>query len=265
MAQRTAYLFIDGGFLDDMVRETERRYPQFGPLHLNYHVISSFWRTDRCFYYDAYPERKDNQSPEEYESALEAKRKKYFQISVHDGVHIREGVARFDSVGRKLRQKGVDILFALDVYKAALNGGIAEAHLVASDFDFFPLLECLRETSVKSVLHCHKKRTSPELLTLADIVQPISPFTILAWAGISIEVEGIISWTPFDPKMVQNVECEGWFNGQKATIFRMTEGGDFSFCCRLSAHDPNQVVCGHSIQDVIDDVENRLRQHIVFA
>lgn len=55
-----------------------------------------------------------------------------------------------------------------------------EAHVMASDLDF-PLFAALRDTSVSVHLHCYPPKTSRELMELADVVKPFTPFSTLRW------------------------------------------------------------------------------------
>src|SRR5215216_8120158 len=68
-----------------------------------------------------------------------------------------------------------------DVFKHASLNNMSEAHVMTKDLDFFPLFEALRDTPVSVHLHCQTNQTSEELMSLADVVIPITPFTILRW------------------------------------------------------------------------------------
>ena len=157
------YLFIDGGFLDAMLDKT-RSY--FGLSELaDYRYESIAGRYSRTFYYDAYPQKKGNQSEEDYRQRVAAKERRFRSINLTPGVHTREGITRNRTAGgSRLEQKGVDILLAIDVFKHAMNGNMSEAHIMTTDIDFFPLFEALRDTPVSTHLHCFPADTSEELM-----------------------------------------------------------------------------------------------------
>lgn len=136
----------------------------------------------RTFYYDALPVQKDREDSATYEQLLSSKRRCFSRINQTPYMHTREGITRNRLTSRTRQQKGVDILLAIDVFKHASLGNLSEAHIMTTDLDFFPLFEALRDTPVSVHLHCLCDETSEELMSLADVVRPVTPFTVLQWA-----------------------------------------------------------------------------------
>lgn len=174
------YLFIDGGFLESMVLKSA----DFFGIDLS---SSQFYYGDICkdfrrtFYYDALPSQKDGETDEAFKAKLNAKLKLFQRINRTPRMHTREGITRNRSTRRMLEQKGVDILLAIDVFKHASLNNLSQAHIMTTDLDFFPLFEALRDTPVSVHLHCYVPETTEELMSLADVVIPITPLTILKW------------------------------------------------------------------------------------
>jgi uncharacterized LabA/DUF88 family protein len=174
-----SYLFIDGGFLQRLIAQAADSYGiELNPLELNYSNIGA--RFARTFYYDAWPARK-NEKEEEYEAIISLKQKLFDRINRTPNMHVRPGLTRNRSPKKTLEQKGVDILLAIDVLKHASLRNIAQAHIMTTDLDFFPLFEALLDTPVSVNLHCFPSKTSNELMSLADNVMPITPYTVLTW------------------------------------------------------------------------------------
>lgn len=174
------YLFIDGGFLESMISKSAKFFEiDLSSMQFYYGDICRDY--PRTFYYDALPSQKDGETDELFKAKLDAKLKLFQRINRMPNMHTREGITRNRSTRRMLEQKGVDILLAIDVFKHASSNNLSRAHVMTTDLDFFPLFEALRDTPVSVHLHCYVPETSEELMSLADVVIPITPFTILRW------------------------------------------------------------------------------------
>ena len=82
-----------------------------------------------------------------------------------------------------VRQKGVDVLLAVEVYQHAVNGNMDTAEIVASDLDYYPLLDALVQTRVRTVLWYDLDKTTPELIRTADQARPLN---LQKWIGWSV-------------------------------------------------------------------------------
>jgi uncharacterized LabA/DUF88 family protein len=183
-SQPIRYLFVDGGFVDSMVRKAAKFYEL--PLTIDEvdfeRLAGGFQRT---FYYDALPVQKANEDLEAYNLVLTRKQELFSRVNATPYMHTREGITRNRLTNRAREQKGVDILLAIDVFKHASLGNMSEAHVMTKDLDFFPLFEALRDTPVSVHLHCACEETSDELMSLADVVRPVTPFAVLQWISRS--------------------------------------------------------------------------------
>lgn len=215
------YLFIDGGFLDAMLLKTKEYFSLDLDLAYRFERITAGF--SRSFYYDAYPSRKTDQSTEQFDRLVRIKSEKFRTINLTPNVHTREGLTRSSVHGARLRQKGVDILLAIDVYKHAINGNIDEAHIMATDLDFFPLLEALRDTRVSNYLHCYKKETSEDLMFLADRIMPVNPFVIAEWCGH--DTSNYVRVMAFDEEMMTELVREGTCQGGYFRVYRFEYNG----------------------------------------
>jgi uncharacterized LabA/DUF88 family protein len=115
----------------------------------------------QIFYYTAPPFQSEKTTEEEkkrkdgYDRFVEKLRKKE--------VIVREGRCQRLKINGKFeyRQKGVDILMAMDLMGILLKfPKIKKIILIASDSDFVPVIESLKEDGIKTVLHTYyeKKR-----------------------------------------------------------------------------------------------------------
>lgn len=173
------YLFIDGGFVDALISRTATTYGIDLSSPPKYEIMRHGFA--RAFYYDALPTQKEDETEAAFNAKLDAKLRKFDLINRTQFMHVRAGTTRSRSPKKALQQKGVDILLAIDVFKHAARNNISEAHIMATDLDFFPLFEAIRDTPVSTYLHCFTEETSEELMSLADVVKPTTPVTVLKW------------------------------------------------------------------------------------
>ena len=117
----------------------------------------------QIFYYTAPPFQSEKATKEEekrkdgYDRFVDKLRKK--------DVIVREGRCQRLKINGKLeyRQKGVDILMAMDLMGVMLNFlKIKKIILIASDSDFVPVIQNLKEDGIKTILYTYyeKKRNT---------------------------------------------------------------------------------------------------------
>ena len=171
------YLFIDGEFfriLVDEMKDVAR--PEYGELEVDLSMVGHGY--DRVFYYDAYPEKKDGQQDDEFESEVVNTRNYFDRISTTRNFSVRPALTRR---GHRRQQKGVDVLLAIECLMHAIRNNIDEATIMTSDLDFFPLFEALLQTKTKSVLRYQLGKTSFELIQAADFAEPVTFFDFNSW------------------------------------------------------------------------------------
>ena len=172
------YAFIDGAAFE------------YGVAHLLRDLGASFedinWdaltrNADRIFYFDALPTRKNGEDSIAFEQRLEAKQTNLARLRRVPNMHVREGFTRIRENTKRpaISQKGVDIALAVEVLLHAHLGNIENARLFLNDLDFFPLLESLTNTRVRTELFYSREKTAKELLEVADISEEISHYSLL--------------------------------------------------------------------------------------
>jgi uncharacterized LabA/DUF88 family protein len=212
--QPIRYLFVDGGFVESIVRDAAKFYDL--PLTMedvDFEILAHGFQ--RTFYYDALPVPKPDQDVDAYNLILSRKQQLFSRVNATPYMHTREGITRNRLTNKMRQQKGVDILLAIDVFKHASLQNMSEAHVMTKDLDFFPLFEALRDTPVSVHLHCACDETSEELMSLADVVRPVTPFTVLEWIRRSrptefVEQSGNVppdfhAWLPVKEGLLQQI------------------------------------------------------------
>lgn len=170
MYPHLAYVFIDGGYLRALA--VERSLGLLHPRVLGRGVVESgpvqTWAHDptthpnallgRITYYDALPDHEGDGSndSETYWNAIE----------VLDDVHLGFGALR--GLKRKVRQKGVDTLIAVDMLVGAFSGLFDIAVLVAGDADFVPVVEEVKRSGVMVAVAASATSLSKHLRRVAD-------------------------------------------------------------------------------------------------
>jgi uncharacterized LabA/DUF88 family protein len=259
----TKYLFIDGGFIDAMIPKTANFLGiDLSSMSLDYRAMSAGFQ--RTFYYDALPSKKDSETDEMFDGKFAAKLKVFERINRTPFMHTREGITRSRSTKRMLQQKGVDILLAIDVFKHASLNNMSEAHIMTKDLDFFPLFEALRDTPVSVHLHCHTDETSEELMSLADVVIPITPFTVLRWLQHPDReqfVERNVSITNIRPSTVFK---EGVCDGLPFYIFKEPHLGERPFIGQSMAINPNSLLRSDRWELIVAEFEGIWGKRVYF-
>lgn len=142
-----AAVFIDDGYFSHVTR-------QYGNLRIDYESFSdAICEPDRRFrtYYYNCPPWQDDPPTEEQKSRLSGYHRFTDALSYLDRFKIREG--RLQKIEGKLKQKGVDIMLAVDAVKLASTGKIDRAIFVTGDSDFVPVVEGIDGTGVTTSLY----------------------------------------------------------------------------------------------------------------
>ncbi len=130
------YLFIDGAFLQRFLSETrDKLEPEFYSFDINFQILGRDY--DRIFYYDAFPEKKSNQTAAEFEKLTTETEENFDRISRLDNFSVRPALTKG---GRRQQQKGVDVLLAIECLLHAVRNNIDEATILTSDLDFLSFI-----------------------------------------------------------------------------------------------------------------------------
>jgi len=173
-------IFIDGAYIRKLSNEYYRHdkidFKKFADvLQRMYHTIPGYpFRMNliRIYYYDAIVDKLDK----EYE-----KQKEYFDsldrlmwYSVRLGELVRSSTKEF-------KQKGVDILMAIDVLTKAYQDQYDTGMFVMGDADFIPLIEAVKNAGKKTICVFHKDHSSFDLIKTFDMNIRFEEKAIESW------------------------------------------------------------------------------------
>lgn len=175
MYPHVAYVFIDGGYLRSLSRE--RKIALVNPRKLASSLAESgpvqTWAYNptthpnallgRVMYYDALPGDgvPPNQDLLDYWKAIE----------VLEDVHLGFGAVK--GLKRQARQKGVDVLIAVDMLVGAFSGLFDIAVIVTGDADFVPVVEEVKRRGVMVAIAASASSLADDLRRVADRVVDI--------------------------------------------------------------------------------------------
>jgi len=156
---RSLMIFIDGGYLRKNVDNLDGKY------NIIYQKFSR-WLTDRAgsgriqselvrtYYYDAIVDQTDSNF---------ISQSKYFdEIQKLSNMEVRLG--RLIKTDKNYRQKGVDILLAIDMLSKAYLNHFDWSILLAGDDDYLDLVRTVKNTTGKQVIGAYFKKTVSERL-----------------------------------------------------------------------------------------------------
>jgi uncharacterized LabA/DUF88 family protein len=172
-----AYAFIDGASFERNAGPILAQYES--PIEeLNWQALTR--NAERIFYFDALPTKKNNQTDEDFQTQLSNKQQFFSRLRRVPNMHVREGITRFRQGSGKplLQQKGVDIALAVEVLRHAHSGNMDVARIFANDADFYPLLDALTSTKVRSELYFSANAVSTELVEAADMAEELNHYTL---------------------------------------------------------------------------------------
>jgi uncharacterized LabA/DUF88 family protein len=169
MYPHLAHVFIDGGYLRALAKDLHGKLidPRRLAMLLCDHRQIQSWAQNRyqgtgtllgrINYYDALPDQRPaSAATESYWKAIE----------LEDDVHLGFGALR--GLQRKMRQKGVDTLLAVDMLVGAFSSLFDVAILLAGDADFVPVVEEVRRRGVMVVIAGVNASVSDDLRRVAD-------------------------------------------------------------------------------------------------
>lgn len=175
------YAFVDGAYLrrvaDEFIAEmfsvsAEIDFQQLRGVASN---------VERVFYYDCLNDiRKDGESDTDCARRVEAQQAILNGIQSLEGFHVRLG--SLSGARKKLRQKKVDVLLAVEALDHAFRGNMSRACLIAGDLDFAPLVDSLIRLGTYVQILYAPKSAARELYSAADIGQPINFTNVYNWS-----------------------------------------------------------------------------------
>jgi uncharacterized LabA/DUF88 family protein len=223
-----SYLFVDGGYLRGALESLRKNFFDVDPS-INYSGILE--DCQKAFYYDAYPGKKNSQSAEEHEAALDEAEQSFSVISSTPSWHVNVGFTR--GQGKRIRQKGVDVRLAIEALMHRIRGNCDRVVLLAGDLDFHPLAVALVEAGAYVDLLCERASVSDELCQAVDRVTFLSPKKggkyAKNWQNISLgctqeNSESIPQGTLVKEGSVVDGEAKIIYDGSKARLVYKTKG-----------------------------------------
>ena len=171
---RVQYLFIDGGYLREVIERVARQFFQGQQLPVDHKALSRGFT--KCFYYDCMAPRKKTDTADEYQQRCEALQEHFRSLRMIDGWHVFEGV--LTGSGAEARQKQVDIQIAVDMLAHSHRRNMDEITFIAGDQDFKPLVDALVREGMYVRLWYEPRSASRELVLAADARRPLGVYDI---------------------------------------------------------------------------------------
>ncbi|MBW7651710.1 NYN domain-containing protein [Anoxybacillus sp. ST4] len=165
-------LFIDGGYLDNVLKWHEKAKIDYGKLAAamaNDHLLL------RTYYYHCLPYQSPNPSLEEKEYFSNAQ--SFFKrLNRLESFTVREGKLAFRGIDDRgfpvFEQKRVDVMLATDLVMHSTKKLITHAALLTGDSDFLPALQIAQSEGVHITLYYSDEsddiRPHDELLDIVD-------------------------------------------------------------------------------------------------
>ncbi len=175
------YLFIDGGYLRKVADELMQAL--FGvPADIDLAAVRRNLSPHprRVFYYDCLNDvRKDGESETDFDPRVQKQQVAFDAIQSLDGFHVRLGSV--SGKNRKIRQKKVDVLLAVDALDHAFRKNMEQVFLIAGDLDFVPLVDSLIRLGTYVRVIYQAKSAARGLYSAADLASPITFNEVYFW------------------------------------------------------------------------------------
>lgn len=179
------YIYIDGG----AIRSAARKYAIFfkdTEVQINWEALRG--QHQRAFYYDALPGGKNqNESIEQFNQRVEETRIRYDAMRIHEGLFVNYGVSY--KRRKRVEQKRVDTMIAVDMLTHAQRGLIEEATILTNDQDFYPVIVAVMELGVKVKLICDSEKTNDEFMYISDKTTTIDLKLFHTWIAQDVRQE----------------------------------------------------------------------------
>jgi uncharacterized LabA/DUF88 family protein len=173
-----AYLFIDGGYLQTLYRDSFR--PIFSDTYaIDYEQVKRFFSARRVYYYDCLDDvAKPGENDADFKARVQGQEELFDVIEKVEGVHVRFG---WLSPGKRRQQKEVDVCLAVDMLTHAFAKNMTKAVLLAGDRDFKPVVDSVVRLGTYVQLAYDPRIGSKELARAADSEIELNLSTLCAW------------------------------------------------------------------------------------
>jgi uncharacterized LabA/DUF88 family protein len=244
------YLFIDGRYLHETLHAFSRRYFDNRKVLLDSRMLTSGFQ--KSFYYDCDPIKRVDESDQDLETRKSEAESFEKNLANQPGVHIYKGAIR--GMGKKIRQKGVDVALTVDMLTHSYRKNVARATLLAGDLDFLPLVEALMLDGLYVTLWYCPERSSKDLINAVDQRRHFSVSSIYDFLDSNFR-----ETIPQKPTESTRSRIEGrnpirtgiWLeNGSKIEIFKTNSTYEL---VAWDGNSQNEVVRSHSSMDLLID------------
>src|SRR6266852_7669972 len=171
------YLVIDGEYRRQIHRQVMQDF--FGvDGELDIGEAKRWARAIRAFFYDSIDDApREGESLEACKVRIAPLEQFFARTSDLSGVHVRLGTV----IGKRRRQKEVDILLATDMLTHGFNGSMGNAVLLSGDLDFRPIVEALVRHGVFVEVWYHRSSVAQDLPGAADFGHVIRFRELYSW------------------------------------------------------------------------------------
>jgi uncharacterized LabA/DUF88 family protein len=170
----TSYLFIDGGYLRRVFENFGMQVFGTKDIPVDYENLSRGYT--KTFYYDCLPTKSANETEQQFEARLAVALAHHASLRGLRGWHVFEGVMK--GTGKKLRQKEVDILIAVDMLTHTHRRNMHTMAFIAGDQDFRPLVEAVVREGMFIELWYEQVSGAADLLNAADARRHLGDYSL---------------------------------------------------------------------------------------
>ncbi len=173
-------VFVDGGYLRELCKELYKRENiQFSRLSWTFIRMFNTYSTNpfqanliRIYYYDAIVDKThpDYETQREYFESIDDQ----YAYTVRLGKLVK-------SSNKKFKQKGVDILMAIDAITKAYTNQYDTAMFMIGDRDFIPLIEAVKDAGKKTMCIYYPPNSSKDLIRTFDMRISFDKKAIQSW------------------------------------------------------------------------------------
>jgi uncharacterized LabA/DUF88 family protein len=135
----------------------------------------------KAFYYDCINDVQLNtEETTTFEARVKAQEDDIDRIRCIPGYHVRLG--SLSGKHKKIRQKQVDVLLAVEAMHHAFQKNMSHAVLIAGDLDFKPIVDSLIQYGIYVTVRYDRSSASSHFFWAADSSQAISPIDYWCWS-----------------------------------------------------------------------------------
>ena len=220
------YLFIDGGYAHQIYRDAMQAvFGVAGELSVAKIVLQI--NVFRTYYYDCLDDsQKDGESKSAFDLRLQSQEAYFSQIESLPRVHLRLGTV----MGRRRRQKEVDVLLAVDMLTHGFNRSMGQAALVAGDLDFRPVVDALIRAGIYVEVWYENTSGSKGLYRAADLGRPINWSNLYMWSSDAFlathQLPKVVGGAANEYLTASQLGC-GSFEGGTVELMSSAERGPF--------------------------------------